>query len=1153
MQCASCSQPLPDGARFCPFCGQEVSAVFQEERKVVTVLFADVVGFTALSEHLDPERVKRLVDGAFSRLIVEIERFGGRVDKVLGDGILALFGAPSAHEDDPERAVRTAIEMHRALHDHVTGQTGAESVAEGLQLRVGVNTGEVVVGTVSGSDDVTAMGDVVNVASRLQAMAPAGGTYIGASTADQLSPSIERVLVADTTVRGRVQSERVWQVTGRIFSGDGPASRSALPFVGRATQRELFASIMGLVAGGRGAVVSVSGEAGSGKTRLVNEALIRFPHDGVAVISGACAPYGETNVWAPIANPLFKVMGADRDVETQVLRDAVHTRGLELFGFDDSDPRLHRFVEGTMHLFGHPSELDRVAPAQAREILMQVVVEGLHRRSQRGPVVVWVDDLQWADPLLIDLLARLARSLVDRPVLLVTAQRDDAEIDWPPATDHPILVQMKLEPLSLEESGELVDEIFVDGAPDGLVDQLFERSGGNPLFLIELAQVAHERPDGEQLPSSLRALIAARLDALGPSQRNVIDNAAVLGSEGSVGSLGKFASEMHQEYEPSDLDQLVADGLLEIDAGWWRFRSDVVREVAYRTLTKSSRAQRHAGTAHAMRAIGLTQGDQAAHHAASAAELVAEIGPVPGVPDDIAEQAVELLEDAARRSVDVGAFNQAIRHTSRAIELAPGAAAARGVRLLRAEAYAERREAPSAHADALAALDAAFEVGDEIHEGIARRILGVVAQQAGDLDEARRELSESVEILRRCGDRRELAISLSDRGFVEVFGGSLPDADRLLAEAESVADELGDPRQIAWIRQHQAWVAFLSGDAELAEERLAVALGLFDDLGDRSGISWANGMLAYVRFFERRFDEAERLADVVRQEALATGERWAPAMMDALVSSIRLWSGRFVEAEELSRRALAGFRELGDRFGIVQALAPRMRALVALGRTQEAERSLEESVALADSFGDLAFPTQAAAGTAAHLGLGERAVALAEVALERTEAMHANASEARVGLALAHCQVGDPEVALTTLLEVDDERPYTSCVRAIASGMLGDHDAAIAHADPVLADPSSTYLDRVMAGMAAGAALLARGDLEAARERLDAARATADRAGDEVARAVARCTAVTLLGEASGVEGVEQDDHLGSGWHRVIEGLTGAVPHAAPPRAGLGS
>lgn len=1142
MVCVSCSQPLPEGARFCSFCGHEVRSNAVEERRVVTVLFADLVGYTALSEHVDPERVKRVVEGAFQPLIDQIERFGGRVDKVLGDGILALFGAPVAHEDDPDRAIRAAIEMHAALDGYV-GEVGLD---QQLQLRIGINTGEVVVGTVSGTDDYTAMGDVVNVASRLQAMAPPGGTYFGASTADLLSPDIERVLVARTEVRGRDQTEAVWQVTGRLEHAILGRSPHDVRFIGRSTQHELMASVMSLVAGGRGAVVAVSGEAGSGKTRLVNEALSRFPSREVVIFSGVCAPYGETNVWAPIATALLKLMGSDRDVPAVRLRELVDRAGLELYGFDPTDARLQRFVEGVMHLFGHPSELDRVAPGQAREILMQVVVEGIHRRSQSVPVVVWIDDLQWADPLLLDLLGRLTRSLVDRPVLLVTAQRDDAEIDWPPAHDHPITIRMPLDPLSRPESDELLSSVLGDRVEVSLADQLFERSGGNPLFLTQLAEVARDQPGHEVLPGSLRALIAARLDTLSSGQRQVIDNASVLGVTGPLSGLERFGVEMGQPFDASDLDELAEIGMLDVDDGWWRFRSDVVREVAYQTLTKSARAQRHAGTAAVMSGFEMGPIDQIAHHAAAAAELVGEIGPVDVVPDDMADRAVALLGRAAARSLDVGAFTQAIRQTSRALDLIGSCAdqdAGRSLKLTRARAAVERREATIAEVDAQQVLESALADGDVRDEAIARRLIGIVAQQQGNLACARQELTQSVELLRTLGPDSELTTSLSDRGFVEVFGGSLEEADRILGEAEQMAADADDRRRLAWVRQHQAWVAFLSGDTELAEERLTVSSGLFEDLGDRSGAGWAMGLLAYVRFFERRFADAEELATTVRGDAAELGELWAPAMMDSLMASIRLWTGRFSDAEELSRRALSGFRELNDRFGIVQALAPRMRALVALGRNQEAERSLEEALSLADAFGDLAMPTMAAAGTAAHLGLGARAVALSEVALSRMLAMHADGSEARITLALGLCQVGDSDGALAVLLDVRTPRPYSRAVAAVAAAMSGMADEALVQADLVVHDDTSTYLDRVLADIAAGAALMPSGPAVAG-DRLDRARRTATIAGDAAAIALATAASAEL---GSDVE-TRAIQHLGEGWKRVVFGLGVASERREEPR-----
>jgi class 3 adenylate cyclase/tetratricopeptide (TPR) repeat protein len=1104
----------------------------------VTVVFADLVGYTALSEHLDPERVKRLIDGAFKRLIADINTFGGRVDKVLGDGILAMFGAPVAHEDDADRAIRAAMQMHESLAGFVGEQS---DLAAPLQLRVGVNTGEVLVGTVSGTTDYTAMGDVVNVASRLQTMAPPGGIYIGDSTASLASIEIMRELVDDIEVRGREQSERVWRITGRQRRVPTIGVRPDIPFVGRSAQSELLTSIMAVVANGRSAVVSVSGEAGSGKTRLVNEALAVFPSRNVEIFAGVCAPFGETNVWAPIATPLFRRFGLDPTQPAELVRKQTRAKGAELYGFDDGDPVLDRFVEGIMHLLGQPSHLDDESPMQARGTLFALIVEGIRRRSRVGPVVLWLDDLQWADVLLIDLLHRLARSLADRPVLIITAQRDDADLNWPPAVDHPITVRMPLDPLARDEAEQLIEAVLGQGAETVLTDNIYERSGGNPLFLTELAELSRSNPASTALPGSLRALIAARLDRLAPGPRAALDNAAVLGASGMVMSLEIFASEMDQEFSGADLDVLTEDGLLEVEDGWWHFRTDVVREVAYETLTKLARAQRHAGTASAMAQEPVMPIDQIAHHAATAAELVADIGPVPGVVRNIDAQAARLLRDAAHRSLEVGAFHQAKSIATRALDLDPeDAELARELLLLRAEAETERRQSDRARSDAEDALEASILAQDRRHEGIARRLLGVLSQRDGDLLDARVELDASVKLFRELGDDIELASSLRERGFTEVFGGSLADAELLLGKAEALSELLDDRRGRAWVRQHQAWVAFLSGDSHLAEIRLHLAADEFEELGDRVGRGWAFGLLAYVRFNERRFIEAEEIAMRVRADALELGDQWAPAMMDSLIASIRLWTSRFAESEELSRRALVGFRELGDQFGVVQALSPRLRVLAALGRSHEAERGIEEVLSLGESFGDLAFPVMAAAGAAVHLGFGERAVVIGELALDRITKMGADGTESRTTYALGLCQVGRPEEALAVLLDNQMAAPYGLAVHAIAAAMTGDYTSPVDDASAVWEEPGSSYLDRVFADVAAAAALIRRGDGAEALEFIERARRTATHAHDVVAKAFVSCASATLIED----EPHGAIDHLGSGWHSVIEGLSGVDPHA---------
>jgi tetratricopeptide (TPR) repeat protein len=328
-------------------------------------------------------------------------------------------------------------------------------------------------------------------------------------------------------------------------------------------------------------------------------------------------------------------------------------------------------------------------------------------------------------------------------------------------------------------------------------------------------------------------------------------------------------------------------------------------------------------------------------------------------------------------------------------------------------------------------------------------------------------------------------------------------------------------------------VAFLSGDAELAETRLLTAAQEFDLLGDRFGRGWAAGLLAYVRFYQRRFDEAEALAVEVRRDAMELGDPWAPAMMDSLIASIRLWSSRFVEAEELSRRALTSFRQIGDKFGAVQALAPRMRALVALGRIHEAERGIEESLAMSDAFGNLSFPMMAAAGTAVHLGLGDRGLSVSQQAVERSESMGADGSESRITLALALCQVGRSDEALAQLDAVTASTPYLWSVRALARALTADSLGSISDAERVAGDGGASYLDRVIAETAAAAARAQRDELELAHEHFDRALDAANEAGDIVA------SEVVLVVRAAAFDDAASSDapHLGAGWKLVAENV----------------
>jgi tetratricopeptide (TPR) repeat protein len=611
----------------------------------------------------------------------------------------------------------------------------------------------------------------------------------------------------------------------------------------------------------------------------------------------------------------------------------------------------------------------------------------------------------------------------------------------------------------------------------------------------------------------------------------VVDNAAVLGPSGSTMALEEFATAMQQEFSLSDVQELAADGIFELDGGWWRFRSDVVREVAYQTLTKRTRAQRHAGVAMALAAEKgeyLHLIEDLAHHAATAAELVAELGRVPGVPRSLPGQAVQALLKAAQAALDAGRAEHAIRHAGRALALAEDdPVARRQLLLIRATAELDMRQFPAASADARHALESALADGDEITEGEARRRLGTVAHMQGDLATSRRQLDAAVDIFRHAGDDKRLANALRARGFAEVFGGSIPAARTYLGEAMTLFGELGDERGQAWAGHNMAWAAFQGGDYADAEMLLEESRRRFEKLGDRVGGHWAEGLLAYVTYFQRRFDEAETLASAVIGDAKRWGDAWALLMMQTLMANMRLWTGRIAEAEALAERALAGFRESDDRYGVMSALGPLTRAQVALGKNADAQRGAEESISLGHSFGELGLALQGAAAVAMHLGDAEQALVLAEQVLARHHAMGASDAEAVVVRSLALSQLRRVDEALAAIEDVDvEDFPFGQSARALVRALAGDHEGAQCDAEAVEGASGASYFDLALARLGGVIAALRTDNPALRRYWFEQLRTIATSAGDVV---------FVGLTQALARESATVPESLGSGWKRIVD------------------
>lgn len=1160
--CTVCGSPIPAGARFCPSCGHSVAFAQPEERRIVTVLFADLVGFTTLAERLDPEQVKRLIDACFERLVDVVVEFGGKVDKILGDGMLVLFGAPVAHEDDPERAVRAALRMQAALAHYVSISELAGSAD--IRMRVGINTGEVLVGTLAGTD-YTAMGDVVNTASRLQVEAPSGGVLVGEATYALTAHTFRFEPAGLLQPRGREQAMTAWlAMEPTAPPGSRRRRRREVGIVGRQPELAIAGAALELVTrNGRGVLLHVNGENGVGKSHFVDEVIRRAREIGeVSVLEGACVPYGEANVWWPIASALSNYLDLDTGVAIDAARSTALARAQQMFPSIDA-AGAERLVDVFTHLLGYPSPIDRLDPTNARNTIHQTVAMVLEARSHRGPMVLSVDDVHWADPVVLDLLEHLVASLSRHSFLLITAMRPGHDALWPPRSDRGTVVSITLQPLTRADTEELATALLGAAPRDNqLLTALYERSGGNPLFLAELVALTEAGGGQRELPDSLRTLIAARLDQLTPEQRQTLENAAVLGTSGPIAGLEKFAKELAQPFTPAVLHELDELGLIEVHGRRWEFRSESVRDAAYQTLTKAARAQRHAGVAKAMSSIG--QLDDLAHHTASAAELVQELGSVDKVPADIVAIAIQALSAAADRAFDSGSLRMASRHATRALDLAGAGSTTTPIDLcdpdlahlyvVRAGASIEQRNFTAASDDIDALQAIAERLGDVGLLAESFRLRGSLSQVAGRIDDARRELGQAVELLRDANDPAALARSLRVRGFIEMFGGSLIDAEWFFGEAHGLYEALADERGLAYIEQHRAWIAFMSGNLSTARERLTHAADAHERMGDRNGVGWALGLLAFVEFFEGQFDNAEALADIVGKEAELRGDIFAASMMNTLLADLRLWQGNLEEAADLAEKARASFKKINDKFGLVQSLAPLLRAQVGLGRHAAGQRTAEELLTLADTSQNGPAPLMAVAGAAMHRGNPNVAAAMAERALTEIRKIGGRLFEPMLVLALAYAQQGRNDEALTTLESVPTEgsdHPFTHAVSALVYTASGQPDVALDHAEAVTHSPGATYLDQVFAYVAAAGARLQLGDAEQAELTAQAAVARALDVGDVVAAALSTAIFSAVTGQVHPAH--DERSLLGEGWTTLVRSLVnGGRESSATPAASAG-
>jgi class 3 adenylate cyclase/tetratricopeptide (TPR) repeat protein/ABC-type ATPase involved in cell division len=1095
------------------------------------VLFADIVGFTSLSEHRDPERVKAILDRCFARLAADVTACGGRVDKIVGDAMVALFGAPVAHEDDAERAVRAALQMQRGLSEQQNGDVGFAD----LSVRVGINTGEVLVG-VPRSGEYTATGDVVNVASRLQTMARPGQVVVGPGTWAATRDAVRYVALGAVAARGREELVDAWQAVEAIGPPGHRPARPRAPLVGRDEELALIRSALATcMARRRAHLVLLLGEAGVGKSRLAEELVgtARCEY-GATVLEGRCVPYGEANAWWPLAEALRQACGITPSDTAEISAARCQAAVADAMEMAHESPDVERIVDGLLHVIGQEARMADVDPARVSEEDRRAVTVFLEALARNRPLVLAISELHWADDAVLDALDRLLDTMGSRPFLLLATARPNLEGRWKPRPGRHNSVLLTVDPLDDEAADRLLGSLLgslLDYEPAADVRSLLlERGGGNPLFLEELTSLLDETGLAArgassggtlvELPATLRGLVAARLDALSIEERAVLEDAAVVGRTGPVFALAALATAAERD-DPSDpLHGLVVRDLLLVDAGEFAFRSDLLREVAYETLTKAQRARRHSALAawlsERMRLLNREDEEleQVAHHYRAAAHIGAELGPLPGVPVDIATVAIEALTRAAARAEQRDLHSAAVRLLDDAMALAgEGDALRRDVLLARAKARAATHDLNGARADLEQVQADAVVAGDSAALARALIVQGDIEQREGHFAAAADTLKQAAGALGDLGDLAGAAEAVRRMGMALLVGGNAEAAEAPITEALRASRALGLRRDEAWALQNLAWIAFTRGQLGIAEERLHESMVAFADASDYGGISWALGLLGWVRLQQGRLDEAESLAVQITDELRDHGDRWARAMMAILLASVRLWRGFTAEGAERARAAIDQFAAMGDPFGQIQAMVPRIRALLARGRVDDGLATLAAAEALAARDRDpnvRSVLMTLEVNAACQLGDPQRAHRVPVGSGPPPDAPEFARGEVITMLGLVALQEGDAVTAAATveqaLAELSPDAPaaFAHSTLALVRAASGQPDAADAAAALVAADGRASYHDRAIALVARGFAARQHHDPAGRDAAFAGAAAEVDSTGDILAQALIR-------------------------------------------------
>ena len=969
------------------------------ERKQVTVLFADVSGSMDLAEGQDPEEWRKIMQRFFAILAGAVERFEGTVDKFTGDGIMAVFGAPLAHEDHARRACYAALRML----DDVAEYAAELRRGPGLNFstRIGINSGEVVAGAIGagGEGSYTAIGHTVGLAQRMEALAEPGTAYLTEATAALASGFLDLKDLGKFEIKGASRPVEVFELAGVGAARsrlDLSRERGFSRFVGRDEEMSALEEALARAEAGEGAVVGIVAEPGIGKSRLTHEFCERCRERGLEIFEAQAQSHGQSIPFMPVLEMLRAYFGiGDRDPE-RLTREKIAGRALLL------DPDFAEDLPLAFDFLGVPDPdrpVAQMSPEARARALGRIVCRLVNAPQRRDTVVLVVEDLHWMDEGSNAMLAELVTSVEGTKTLAAVNFRPEYSPAW---GDSPIYRQVSLEPLEREHTRELLCDIAgEDPSLDGLDEPIHERTSGNPFFVEEIVRELVEaghfegergayrlvRPVEEAgVPATVQAVLAARIDRLDPDAKQLLQVASALGKEVGARALGLTAGLGEEELNPA-LCELVDGGFL-YEAELYpervlAFRHPLTREVAYGSQLAERRAATHAAAARATIELEPDRLDELAALVAHHMEAGGETLEAARWSARAAHWAGHTRpQDALRLWQRVTALAGELEESEEATALAVSS------RLLQLE-YAWRLGMDSEEADALAAE--ATEIAERVGDAHSLALLKLLtAARPGAAEHAVEWISaaeEAIALAEKPGDASLRVAVRSAAAYAYMCAGDLEGLERTTDEMLDLTD--GDPAlgagivvdcPIAWALMAKS-VALRERDRpEEAEELLDEALRLAAEHDDPETESWARGSKALLMadrgeieaalaLSRRNCDLTERLGDVFSRSTALTA-----------MAYVQLVAGECAEALETIGLADRLYREAMGSGGETEAWRStlRARALLGLGRAHEA---LEEA--------------EWAAGTAKRRAMGwQIPVACHTVAQARAAADEAGVEEA---------------------------------------------------------------------------------------------------------------------------------------------------------------